>query len=116
MTYNTSPTKRDTDEDGLIDGAEVDEYGTDPTAADTDGDGLSDGEEVITYGTNPTLKDTDGDGISDAIEVEEGTDPLDPSDPPKTTSVPEFIIEIGFLTSLFLVGLVLLTLRRQRKP
>ncbi len=80
--YNTDPLAPDTDEDGLTDGEEVNEYETDPLNADTDGDSLSDGDEVNTHGTDPLDNDTDGDGFSDGLEIEEGTNPLDPEDPP----------------------------------
>ncbi|WP_313692041.1 helix-turn-helix transcriptional regulator [Halorarum halobium] len=72
----TNFTDPDTDEDGLVDGLELDTFGTDPTRADTDGDGLNDGVEVNTHETDPTRADTDGDGLDDAVEVTEfGTDP-----------------------------------------
>jgi hypothetical protein len=48
--------------------------------------GLSDGIEVLTHGTSPLLADTDGDddghSDGDGDEVANGTDPLDPFDPP----------------------------------
>lgn len=81
--YDTDPTKKDTDGDGLTDGDEINEYQTDPNAMDSDSDGLSDGEEVNEYGTDPSNPDTDGDGISDGEEIEQGTDPMDPDDPPQ---------------------------------
>ncbi len=43
---------KDTDVDGLTDGAETNTYLTDPNNYDTDGDGAPDGNEIIT-GTNP---------------------------------------------------------------
>ena len=43
---------------------------------DDDNDGLSDLLEVE-YGTDPLNPDTDGDGVSDGQEVADGTDPLD---------------------------------------
>jgi hypothetical protein len=49
---------------------------------DTDNDGLSDDAENNTYGTNPNISDTDGDGLIDGVEVQNGSDPLDPLDPP----------------------------------
>jgi hypothetical protein len=72
----SDPNNPDTDDDGLLDGEEVNEIGTDPTKRDTDGDRLSDGEEFYFYGTDPTLFDTDGDGISDGVEITSGSDPL----------------------------------------
>ncbi len=96
--YGTGVDRSDTDEDGLPDGTEVEEYGTDPlsndtdadglrdareiggvtnaTDPDTDGDGLTDGAEVTEYDSDPTAVDTDGDGLTDREEVTEyGTDP-----------------------------------------
>lgn len=74
--YNTDPLSADSDEDGLNDGEEVNEYDTDPNEADTDGDGLSDGDEVNSYNTDPLSADSDGDGLSDGEEVNEyRTDP-----------------------------------------
>lgn len=65
----TSPTKADTDDDGLTDGDELKVYQTQPISADTDGDTLWDGAEVMTHYTNPTAPDTDGDGYMDGGEV-----------------------------------------------
>ena len=67
--YHTDPRRRDTDRDNLDDGAEVRRYHTDPLKRDTDGDGLSDGAEVTRYKTSPRKPDTDGDGLSDGAEV-----------------------------------------------
>ncbi len=67
----------DRDGDGLTE-EEEEEQGTDPDQRDTDRDGLLDGEEWSDYGTDPTMYDTDGDSFSDGLEVEAGTDPLDP--------------------------------------
>lgn len=98
--YGTDPLDPDTDGDGLTDCQEVRHtdreecedpdfdgpfdggYGTDPLDPDTDGDGLTDYEEIYEYGTDPLNPDTDGDGFSDGQEIEMGTDPLDPNDPP----------------------------------
>jgi hypothetical protein len=103
----TDPTLADTDEDGLTDGEESAEIGTSPLSADTDSDGVLDGDEVAQgsdpldgIGAAPTTEaapavesssteptpasavaapgDSDGDGLDDAIEVELGTDPIDP--------------------------------------
>jgi len=103
----TDPNLADTDEDGLTDGEESAEIGTSPLSADTDSDGVLDGDEVAQgtdpldgIGAAPTEEsapaeessteeptpasavaapgDSDGDGLEDAIEVELGTDPVDP--------------------------------------
>lgn len=47
---------------------------------DTDADGLSDMEEAFVFGTAPDLADTDGDGAADGLEINQGSDPFDPSD------------------------------------
>ena len=60
-----------------MDGDEL-EYGTDPLNPDTDDDGLLDGAEVHDHGTDPLRPDTDEDGMLDGVEVEVGADPLDP--------------------------------------
>jgi len=79
MKYQTSPTKYDSDGDGLPDGEEVAKYHTEPTKPDTDGDGLTDGDEVRRYHTDPLKVDSDGDGISDSDEVKtHRTDPVNP--------------------------------------
>lgn len=71
----TDPCDEDTDNDGLLDGEELDTYFTDPLSADTDGDGLDDFEEINTYSTSPTNADSDGDGLNDGFEVDLGTLP-----------------------------------------
>lgn len=74
--------ERDSDGDGLSDYDEIYIYGTDPLNPDTDGDGLSDYDEIFVYGTDPLNKDTSGNGFTDGQEIEMGTNPIDPNDPP----------------------------------
>lgn len=76
--YQTDPLKLDTDGDGMTDGDEASgQYGNiSPTNPDTDNDGLSDGDELSLHHTNPVMYDTDVDGIGDGTEVSAGTDPL----------------------------------------
>jgi hypothetical protein len=69
---------QDPDRDGLTNLQEY-QFGTDPNNPDTDGDGLTDGDEVNRYRTNPLLPDTDGDLIPDGVEIQTGTDPLNPN-------------------------------------
>jgi hypothetical protein len=77
LTYKTDPNNPDTDNDTLLDGAEVLIYKTDPLKNDTDNDGLLDKAEIITYKTNPLKNDTDSDGLLDGAEVlTYKTDPL----------------------------------------
>ena len=72
----TDAYDEDTDDDGLLDGEEVDGTGTDPTLFDTDGDGIGDGDE-LDDGTDPLDPDSDDDGLDDGEEAAAGTDPLD---------------------------------------
>lgn len=64
IALNTSPNDPDSDDDGLTDGLEVNEWQTDPLVVDTDGDRVPDGREVDTL-IDPLNPDTDGDGIGD---------------------------------------------------
>ncbi|CAM2009204.1 hypothetical protein [Acanthopleuribacter pedis] len=81
----TDPNDPDSDDDTLLDGAEVDTHGTNPLAADSDGDTMPDGYEVG-FGLNATVNDADddldNDGFSNITEFQEGTDPSDPADFP----------------------------------
>ena len=85
VTHSTIIYKTDSDNDGLQDGPEVNEYGTNPLTADTDGDGLRDAVE-INQGTNPTQADSDGDGIPDGEEGNSGR--TRPIPTPTTTASP----------------------------
>ena len=75
------PLDPDSDDDGLLDGAEVNTHGTDPLDSDTDEDGLLDGFEVansfdpLTPGEQ--IQDPDADGLSNLAEQAAGTDPND---------------------------------------
>ena len=75
------PDGQDTDGDGLDDLDELCVYGTDPGDTDTDNDGILDGIEV--NGTNPTDPldaDTDGDGLADGVEDADHDGGLDPGE------------------------------------
>ena len=85
----------DSDNDGLGNVTEY-QYATDPLDADSDDDGLIDSVEVYIYSTNPNNWDTDGDSIGDKEEINAGTNPLDPNDPPD--EIPGY--------SLSIIGLV----------
>ncbi|MDF7825877.1 hypothetical protein P4B35_17745 [Pontiellaceae bacterium B12227] len=64
----------DADEDGLTN-TEEGTAGTLPRKADTDEDGLLDGAEVKIYGSSPLLKNSDGDAYEDGYEVSVGLSP-----------------------------------------
>lgn len=70
--YGTDPDNPDTDDDGLLDGTEVEiAEGSgcpDPLDPDSDGDTLTDGDEVLNIGTNPCSSDSDEDGVPDNID------------------------------------------------
>ncbi|TSC57509.1 MAG: OmpA domain-containing protein [Candidatus Peregrinibacteria bacterium Greene0416_19] len=69
----TDPQNPDTDDDGIMDGAEVFDLKTNPTMRDTDRDGLIDSIEVHGHNhigpgdTDPNKKDSDGDGKCDGL-------------------------------------------------
>lgn len=71
----------DSDGDGLLDSEEA-ALGTSPSKPDTDNDGLNDFDEVRVHLTNPLFRDSDGDRALDGAEVQAGTDPLDRNDWP----------------------------------
>ncbi|MEM6434601.1 MAG: hypothetical protein AAF773_12220 [Cyanobacteria bacterium P01_D01_bin.115] len=83
------PLAVDADGDGVEDG--FDGFPNDPTRwADTDHDGIEDSldddidgdgianREEVSLGIFPYKADSDGDGVDDPIEIEAGTDPVDP--------------------------------------
>ncbi|MCP4569191.1 MAG: OmpA family protein, partial [FCB group bacterium] len=74
--YKTNPMRADSDGDKLKDGDEVKSHKTNPLKPDTDGDGLSDSAEINDHKTNPTKADSDSDGLDDRAEVE--THPTEP--------------------------------------
>ncbi len=73
----------DIDTDGLTTEAEHNDFGTNPLDPDTDDDGLLDGVEVdLAQGSgcpNPLNPDSDGDLVHDGAEVDSGTDPCVPA-------------------------------------
>ncbi len=64
----------DSDNDGLTN-KEESFWGTDPHKADTNDDGILDGAEVAA-GLSPTNRDMDGDGVDNLVERNQGTDPF----------------------------------------
>jgi hypothetical protein len=94
----TTNGNKDSDDDGLSDDQEINNYRTDPLNNDTDGDGLPDGKEVNGWAwaveekrgctstnvchmhkTNPLNPDTDNDGNDDYYEYTNY--PSDPTNP-----------------------------------
>ena len=71
---------QDTDRDGISDNDEVLVTGTDQNNPDSDNDGLVDGVEVDNR-MNPLDPDMDKDGVPDGQEVNQGTDPFFPEQP-----------------------------------
>ena len=73
----SDPLDADSDDDGILDGEEVnlgtDGWITNPMLKDTDSDGLNDRNEIIGStpcgkALNPTNPDTDGDGFGDGVD------------------------------------------------
>ena len=79
--YRNVKLGADSDGDGLLNREEQGRYG-DPWDDDTDDDGLIDGVEVEVYGTLVYDNDTDDDTWLDGYEVSVGSDPLDPDSYP----------------------------------
>ena len=72
---------QDTDNDGLSDGMELNEYYTDPLKYDSDGDGMKDSTEVAEFyklNLNP-LADYDNDGLHCLLDVDSDNDGLNDS-------------------------------------
>ncbi|KKK66338.1 hypothetical protein LCGC14_2965120, partial [marine sediment metagenome] len=100
----------DGDNDGLTNLEEY-EINVDPTDSDTDDDGLSDGDEVNNYQTDPRDSDTDGDGFRDGQESQMGTDPLSELSNLFIT----IVIIIVIIISVGAVSLVLTVKYRKKK-
>ena len=65
---------------------------------DTDSDVLKDGEEINMYRTDPLKADTDGGTVNDKVEVDRGTNPLNPEDDVVKMDVPIVLEGITFET------------------
>jgi len=89
----------DSDNDGLPDSFEQ-QYFDCITCAnpedDPDKDGLTNLDEYR-YNTNPVKADTDGDGYNDKDEIDNGTDPLDPSSHPRGGFLKYLLIGLGLI-------------------
>jgi hypothetical protein len=97
--YYTLADNTDTDEDGLDDWEEVnlgaDGYITLPHDPDTDDDRILDGAEIYEHGTNVTNPDSDGDGIDDGQELLDKTDPWNADDNKNNTIMRYILIVFG---------------------
>lgn len=69
----------DSDDDGLFDGTELGLDASNPATDPAAGHAIPDADQGATT-TDPLDPDTDDGSIKDGVEVERGTDPLDPSD------------------------------------
>lgn len=86
LLYSAQHRPIDTDLDGIYDYYET-RIGTNPNNRDTDNDGLLDGAEVFQYHSSALALDTDGDGLTDPYEVGIGSNPANPNPtPPKLKS------------------------------
>ncbi|MEH6996553.1 hypothetical protein V7075_28255, partial [Neobacillus drentensis] len=66
--YQTTLIKKDSDQDSLTDGFEVQQFDSLPNKDDTDSDGLSDGDEFALK-TNPNAADSDNDETPDSQDL-----------------------------------------------
>jgi len=73
------------------------------TGVDSDDDGLTDYDEENQYDTDPNNPDTDGDGVIDGDEVLAGTDPLDAESKEKN-----FLEEFWWLIIVIIVAILAL--------
>lgn len=93
-TYKSRYTAIDIDGDGLYNYDEIYICGADPHRRDSDGDGLADGAELVYWGekwkvdydndgsNNLIDRDADNDGYWDKVEIDEGYDPSNPNSKP----------------------------------
>ncbi len=101
LVYQIPVSNLDTDNDGITDKDELNNYGTNPKVADTDGDGVKDGEELSYWGNrwnadddgdgtiNLIDYDSDNDGLSDGYEIYSINNPL----LPVSTSANELVVD-----------------------
>lgn len=90
LAAGSSPNDDDSDNDTLLDGAEVNTHRTNPALADSDGDRLGDAVEVNQYQTDPTKTDSDGDGANDYDELSLMTVPTSSQSKPQNTLLGAF--------------------------
>lgn len=94
LIYGFDPKRNDSNMNNELDGLEDPDsdglrnyeewtYKTNPSKNDTDGDKIIDFDEVngtLGFQTSPISYDTDNDGLPDKWEIDNGFNPLDPSD------------------------------------
>ena len=97
-THGTNPLLADTDGDTIDDFAEINEFGTNPNSVDSDGDELTDADELVNQNTNPNIADSDNDGASDGLEVVSGFNPN------SSASTPPSDLALAGMTSPGVVG------------
>lgn len=76
-TTLTDPNDSDSDDDGLDDAHEVNTSSSDPNDADSDDDFINDYDEMFIFRTDPNLKDSDLDTFDDGVELAALSNPLD---------------------------------------
>jgi hypothetical protein len=95
LLNGTNPGQVDSDNDGLVDGADGVVSTATYAGTDANGDGFVDGEDLNANGvvdsgeTVPTNPDTDSDGFIDGDEVYYASDPLTQSDTPANGDINE---------------------------
>jgi len=89
VEFSTISTVVDFDSDGISDDEQTEIYGTDPSKVDTDDDSINDGAELAYWGNywnadydgdgllNLLDSDADEDGFPDGLELVNGSDPAD---------------------------------------
>jgi hypothetical protein len=87
LSTSWKSARGDADRDGL---SNLREYRlrTNPRRRDSDRDGVRDGAEVRRYHTSPRKQDTDGDGYGDGVEIRAGTSPRKRASHPSGTPAP----------------------------
>ena len=79
----------DSDNDGLLDLTEYNQFGTDAFDSDSDDDTLLDGEEVLVFFTDPLVPnlDQDADGFRDHIDCNDTNSSINPAAPERWNEV-----------------------------
>lgn len=99
LDANFTADTADSDGDGITNHAEIHTYGTDPESRDSDQDGIEDGDELDYWGENWSQDidgdllvnlldaDSDGDGFQDGHEMSAFSDPADSGIVPETSQL-----------------------------